>query len=312
MFGRLLDVTLSKLDGTSFVIVDHTNGVNNLNVEGTILRYPYTDVDTCTLTIYNLPSWIRGEIAVGEYTILTVKFGYEDENNISTIFQGNIQRLIYQRSSPETSKTIFYAWDSGEFRNFGFFSRSYADGVNYYQIARDICTTGNVPISSELSEKLKTYTVQGSKTFFGSQEQALQSLADDAGMLYTTSNGVAKILEKSSTNQRQEVIVFSRRLESGKVVGDSGLIGIPTLTSDGLMFDCLINPKLEIYSIALFDNSIISNEQTGAVPQNTSLGAQLDSNGLYRVVKITTKFRNDGGTCSSSVKALALDWDSYI
>lgn len=311
MFGRLLDVTLSKADGTSYVIVDHKEGFKNLIVNGVIKRYPYTDVDTCTLNIYNLPSAIRGEIAVGNYTILTVKFGYEDENNISTIFQGNIQRLIHQYPSPETSQTILYAWDSGDFKNYGFFGRSYDDGVNYYQIARDVCNYGNVPISAELGEKLKKYTVSGSKTLFGSQDDILQSLANDADMLYVVKENRASIIEKGINSGRQEVVAMTRTLESGKVISDSGLIGFPTLTTDGLKFDCLINPKIDIYSIVQFDNSIISNEQTGIIPER-NIGAFLDSNGLYRVVTLNTTFCNDGGNCQSNVKALALDWDSYL
>lgn len=311
MFGRVLDIALSKEDGTSLLIVDHTQGYNNLIVGGTIKRYPYTEVDSCTLNIYNLPSYIRGEIAVGGYTILTVKFGYEDENNISTIFQGTIQRLVNQYPSPETSMTIIYAWDCGDFKNYGFFSRSYDDGVNYYQIAKDICAQGNVPISAELSDKLKNYKVVNGRVFFTSQDDALQGIAQETGMLYTASNNRVSIIDKGINSARQDVTVMTRTLESGKVVSDSGLIGIPTLTSDGLHYDALINPKIEVYSIVSFDNSIISNEQTGVIPQR-DIGAYLDSNGLYRVVTINTTFCNDGGDCKSRIKALALDWDSYL
>lgn len=311
MFGRVLDLILSKEDGTSLMVVDHQQGFNNLIVNGQIKRYPYTQVDSCTLTIYNLPSYIRGEIAVGGYTIVTVKFGYEDENNISNIFQGTIQRLISQSPSPETNQTIIYAWDCGDFKNFGFFSKSYDDGVNYYQIAQDVCSQGNVPISAELSQKLKNYTVTGSRTFFASQDDVLQGLANDAGMLYTASGNRISIIDKGLNNERQDVTLLTRTLDSGKVVSDSGLIGIPTLTSDGLHFDCLINPKFEVYSIVSIDNSVISIEQSGVIPQR-DIGAYLDSNGLYRIVTIDTTFCNDGGECKSSIKALALDWDSYL
>lgn len=312
MFGRQVDIVLTAASGQSLILVDHRNGVNNLVVEGTIKRYPYTEVDSCTLKIYNLPSYIRGEIAVGSYTNIVVRFGYEDENNISTIFEGSIQRLVHQYPSPETSLTILYAWDCGDFKNYGFFSRSYDDGVNYYQIAKDVCSQGNVAISGQLADKLKNYKVVNGRTFFGSQDSILQEIADETDTLYTASNNSISIVEKGVDKSRQEVVVMTRVLDSGKVASNSGLIGFPSLSSDGLYFDCLINPRLSIYSIVLFDNSVISNEQTGVIP-NRDIGAYLDSNGLYRVVSITTDFCSaSSGSCQSRVKALALDYDEYL
>ena len=123
-------------------------------------------------------------------------------------------------------------------------------------------------------------------------------------MPYKTENNVAKIF--GDDIEKEEVIVFTKTLENGKVVSESGLIGIPSLSNDGLYFDCLINSKLSIYSIVKIDNSIININQEGAIP-NVETGGQLNSDGLYRVVKITTNFSNDGQNNQTSVKAISLN-----
>lgn len=308
MFGRLFKLTLtSPLSGVeSLVLVDtQKNKTNSYIIEGTIERFPYTEVDCLTLTIYNLEPSIRGEIAVGTYTGAVLEFGYEDEGGmLSTLFSGNIIRPLYTRVDPVTDATILYVWDSGDFKNYGLVSLCYDAGVNYYQIAQDIATKGTYNISYELSEKLKTIKTTSAKSIYGSQDETLQQIANECGLPYKTENNIAKIFGDDVENE--EVIVFTRTLENGKVVSESGLIGIPSLSNDGLYFECLINPKLSIYSVVKIDNSIINIEQTGALP-SVETGGQLNSDGLYRVVKITTKFSNDGQNNQTSVKAISLN-----
>ena len=90
----------------------------------------------------------------------------------------------------------------------------------------------------------------------------------------------------------EDVVYFTTKTD-GKVTSMSGLIGIPRLTNDGLHFNCLINPKLSIYGVCYIDNSIISISQTEAIPSSVQIGATLATNGMYRIVKMTTIFSNN-------------------
>ena len=51
MFGRLFDITVVSPIGESTLLVDHTKGVDNFIVKGTISRFPYTEVDTLEINI---------------------------------------------------------------------------------------------------------------------------------------------------------------------------------------------------------------------------------------------------------------------
>ena len=306
MFGRLLKISISDTVGNSLVLVDSVNRkYRDYLCKGTIERFPGSQKDCLTLTIYNLDPVIRGEISVGTYSIIRVDFGYEDEGGLmTTIFEGQIMRPQHRRKDEVTDATIIYAYDSGQFKTYGFFSKTYMDGTNYYDIAQDILKKGNVQISYALSEKLKQYTVKGSETFYGSQDELLEGIADKCGLTYKTENNVARIFGNSDT--LEEVIVFSKTLNNGRVISESGLIGIPTLSTDGLYLKCLVNPKLKVYSHFKISNSIISNDWNVAIP-NVSAGGQLSSSGHYKVIKLTTYFSNDGEQNYTDIKAVSVD-----
>lgn len=308
MFGRLFKVTLqsSQNNVEPLVLVDTLkNKENDYIIKGTIERFPYDEVDCLTLTIYNLEPSIRGEIAVQTYDVVELSFGYEDEGGIlTTLFSGNIIRPVYTRFNAVTDATILYVWDSGNFKNYGLVSLCYDAGVNYYQIAQDIATKGTYKLSYSLTEKLKTIKTKEAKSIYGTQDEALQKISEECGLPYKTENNIIKIFGDDVENE--EIIVFTSTLEDGSIVSNSGLIGIPSLSNDGLYFSCLINPKLSIYSIVKIDNSIINIEQQGAIP-NVETGGQLNSDGLYRVVKLTTTFGNDGSNSQTNIKAISLN-----
>lgn len=306
MFGRLLKVSISDHAGNSKVLVDSINRkYRDYICKGTIERFPGSQMDCLTLSIYNLDPVLRGEIGVRTYDIIRVEFGYEDEGGLlTTIFEGQIQRPQHKRSDVVTDETIIYAYDSGQFKTYGFFAKTYMDGANYYDIAQDIAKRGNVEVSTALDETLKQYTVKGSKTFYGNQDTLLQEIADECGLTYKTENNVARIFGNRDT--LEEVVVFSKEDTKGNVVSESGLIGIPTLASDGLYLKCLVNPKLKVYSQFKISNSIISNEQNGVILK-ASAGGQLSTNGLYKIIKLTTYFSNNGDQNYTDIKAVATD-----
>ena len=307
MFGRLLRITIYNENNEGIIVVDtKERKYNDYICDGTINRYPGSEKDLLTLNIYNLNSVIRGEIGVGTYTRVKVEFGYEDEDGIlSTLFDGQIIRPQFTRVDGATDKATIYAYDSGNFKMYGFFSKTYLDGTNYYDIAQDIARNGNVPISYALSEKLKNYVVNGSESFYGSQDELLSNIASKCGLSYKTENDVARIF--GNDDSLEDVVVFSNILDNGKVVSQSGLIGIPTLREDGLYLQCLINPKLRIYSHIQVLGSIISISQNGAVP-NAQAGGQLnDATGIYKVTKLTINFNNTGNESYMDITAVSTD-----
>jgi hypothetical protein len=62
----------------------------------------------------------------------------------------------------------------------------------------------------------------------------------------------------------------------------TGLVGMPHQTDEGINLKCLINPNLDLDSWVKLDNqSIIQNQLGFGVPQTL-----LDMDGLYRIIAI--------------------------
>lgn len=308
MFGRLFKITLINTNtGDARVIVDtKERRYNDYICEGTISRFPGSEKDSLELSVYNLDSITRGEIAVGFFDTITVDFGYKDEDDgaLSNLFTGTIFRPQHTRDDAVTDKTIIYAYDSGNFKFYGFFSKTYLDGANFYDIAKDVAEQGTVTISTDLATTLKNYIVKGSLTLHDSQDTILENIADTCGCTYKVENGVAKIF--SPTSDEEEAVLFSKTQENGKIVSTSGMIGIPSLESDGVQIKCLINPKLSIYKKIKIDNSIISSNQNGSQP-TVSAGGQLNSDGVYKIIKMVTTFGNADSQSYTTLKAISVN-----
>lgn len=309
MFGRQYDVILIKDNGEAMVLVNHKTHPNTYMFSGDFQRFSGTECDKLTISIYNLPAALRGDIALGKYTTVIVQFGYKDEGSVLTdLFIGNIQRMIYKRVDAVTTEVKLWVYDTGNFKSSQFFSNSYSRGINYYAIAEEIGLaakqSGNID-DLRLSEKLKDYAIYNSKSFYGSSDNALQEVAEDTGMVYKKTSNSLLILTPEEIINQSECIVFSQYNEnSGKIESRSGMIGIPQLTDTGLEFDCLINTRIDIYKLIQINNSIVSIAQEGAI-QSSEYGATLDPDGLYVITAIEGSISNDGSNNSMHITSVA-------
>lgn len=316
MFGKLCDVILSKSSGESLVLVNHKSYPNTFRCSGSIQRYQDEETDTLVLNIYNLPASVRGQIALENYSLVTVLWGYSDdgEDVLSELFMGNIIRMVFEKEDAVSNTVKLWVYDTGNFTSSSFFSGSYINGVNYYQIAQEILTKSNYSADSiQLSEKLKEIAVIGNKSFYGSSNSAMASIAKETGMVYKSSYQQSILLLPSEIVSQDTAIQFSYYdPNTQRVESKSGLVGIPSLSNDGLYLECLVNPKLTVNKLIQIDNSVISVEQEGAVPQ-TEYGASLDPDGVYVIVKISCNFNNGGDSNTMQIKAYSRSvyLDSY-
>ena len=305
MFGRVLDVYISN-EESEIHLVNSEHGSNALICEGDIQCMPNKEKTSLVLKIYNLSLDVRKTIKSGNYKYINVKFGYKDLDGgvASSIFNGTLKRMITQRPSPETSVTIMYAYELGDAYDYGFFSGTFDAGTTLYDACNTVATMGEQKIPIYITESFKDYCFTKSVSFYNSQITILQQLASYVNnTLFMQSMGKVYITT-AKENDKTEVIVMSGVNERGELISSSGIIGLPSLNDDGLNFDCLINPRLHIYSTVLIANSFISDAQEGFEAQSIA-GAVYDENGLYVVTKISTHFANNAQECKMKVTALA-------
>ena len=305
MFGRLLDVYIYN-ENDSIHLVDSSLKNKSLVCEVDIKCMPNKERTSAVIKIYNLSQDIRKTIKVGNYKRIVVKFGYEDLDNgtISAIFDGTLQRTITQRPSPETSCTIYYAYELGDAYTYGFFSGYFSAGTSLYDACMTIANTGEQKIPIEITPLFKSIFLKNGKSFYGSQIELLQQIASSVkNILFMQSMGKVYIVT-AKENDSSEVIVMSGVNADKDLVSTSGLIGLPTLEDDGLSFECLVNPKIRMYSTVLIANQFISDAQEGFEAHSIA-GAAYDENGLYVVTRIDTHVTNDAQQSKMKIRALA-------
>lgn len=311
MFGRLVDVYISNKTDTIH-LVNSALGNKSLVCNAQIKCVPNLQRTTCTLKVYNISKEMKGQLKVGEYKYLIIKFGYKDVNGgmTSTVFEGTVQRMIVQRNDPNTTCCIMYAYELGDAYNYGYFSGEFAKGTSLYDMCMAVAHQGQVDIPLVCTDLFKNMTITKSQSYYDTQMTVLQKIVDDANKnLKRNKIEISKSLGKiyintSLENENTEVIVMSGADENGRIVSTSGLIKMPTLEDDGLSFECLINPNLKIYSRVLIANSLISDAQEG-VERKSEAGAYFDENGIYVVNKIDIKITNTAEESKMRVRALA-------
>lgn len=308
MFGRLVDVEISNAEGETLLLINHNLGNKSLVCDGVIKNMPSTSRSSLELNIYNLSSSIRSTIKADGYKYITVKFGYRDLNNgeLDIIFKGTLARTIHQRQDANTSVTKFYAYDLGEVYDYGYFSGTFEKGTTIYDAIMTIAKKGEERVPVYCSDALKNYTFNENKSMYGNQLKLIGDLAKSCNMMTYITMGRVMITTQQE-NENTEVIVLTAVNEKDKLVSASGLIGIPTMEDDGVSFECLVNPRMTVFSIVLIANSLISDSREGFEPSN-EVGAEFDTNGLYRVITIETTFTNGAGENKMKCRALSRDY----
>lgn len=310
MFIRLVDVVLIKPSGESLVIVDSKEYPNTFMCSGNFNRYSGTESDKLTISIYNLPANIRGDISLGYYSTIYVKYGYKDEQEMpSELFVGNIVRRFNKRVDEVTTETRIVALDTGAFAATSFFSASYADDANLYAIAEDILRQakeeGTID-SYDVSSKLKEYNTYATKCYYGASQDALIDVSTEGNLVYKRTNNSISILTPDEIINQDTAVVFSVYDETtGRVESRSGLIGIPELTDSGVQIECLVNPSISVYSLIKINNSILTVNKSENTYSDSDFGATFDPDGLYVVTSISGNFSNDSQNNSMSLTCLS-------
>lgn len=319
MFGRIFRITTGNPGEPGLELIKPELGIRNLIFEARIIKYPGVDINKMILSIYNLPKEHRRRIIVDRYNNLQVDFGYEDNGGaLSTIFKGNVVRLQYEREDPETSVTKIYSYENGDFVQYGFYSGTLEQGTNIVDAIDAICNyvdeddeSGGQIIPYNIDSNIADITLPNDITMYSAKTEALQRVADACGVEYQLKNGGVYLTEKESDDAKINAVTFTKVIDNNKIVSTSGLVGIPTLTSEGLQFSCLINPLIDIYSYVKMDNSIISISQTSEsdFQPEAEFGAQLDSNGIYKITGLEIQATNGRG--QNIMKATALARNAY-
>lgn len=245
-------------------------------------------------SIKNLNRETRYLLTTSDYTEITLYLGYLG-TGVSKAFHGELITSFNKIDSRHTRTTNLTAISNQAFRNFSYLTATFRKGTSYYELADYISKHGSVPKNMELPEELKNYVLDKSYTIDGGVNETIQRLTRELGLTFDL--------------DEMKVKKLSRVLEVGEELpvlnADSGIVDFPTIENNGVQFTSLYNPDIQISKHVKIKNEILSEEYKGNPFPNRKLGAWLDPNGIYFIIKLNINGNNKDGNFYCKGTALA-------
>ena len=224
------------------------------------------------VTIRNLSPATETEILKNGASV-TLECGYVD-GPYGQVFKGPIRQAI--RGKESDSVTYFLRLiciDGDDALNLGICNFTIGNGQTLRQVAEMVARSSSTPFEIQVGQDFQSNDrLARSKTVYGKPGDTLRSIALDNDSFFFFDDGVANIMPLNSQPPARAINLNAQ----------SGMIGMPSQTDQGVKIKALINPGIKLGGWVQLDNkSVITNQLQLGVPQTL-----LDLDGLYRIVGI--------------------------
>jgi hypothetical protein len=232
---------------------------------------------------------------------LVIQAGYE--GNFGLIFRGNVKQVRLGRVDAKDSYVDITAADGDEAYNFSPMALSLAKGStpadDLQACVRDMAggiTQGYTP---DLSTNGRTR----GRVFYGLARDELRDFADRNNVLWSIQDGQLTLIPKNSYIPG-EVPVISPQ---------TGLIGVPEQTQNGIIMRVLINPSLRIGQRVQLQSNAINQYRYGLDKSSQAGNALLartiktSTDGTYYVMRADHNGDTRGNDWITTLTCLAVD-----
>lgn len=273
-----------SVDGTNTEALDLSDFRCTFHILQAMVGKPCTAV----IKVYNVAQSTVDRIAVPTNAVVgskrlkvLIEAGYQEDHSL--IFQGDLWWKSTGRESETDTYMTLVAATGDRAHQYAVVNASVPKGASQEQIFDAVMQ----PMKEKgVQPSGKPDTMSGTlargKVLYKMAADAVQSFADTNGLEWGYGAGGLVMIRKDKTYKKsEEVIVLNAQ---------TGLIGRPTVTADGVEATCLLQPRIDLGSLVQIDNATIqSGSYDTAVQadllQNAAVqGAFTSSDGLYRVL----------------------------
>jgi len=241
-----------------------------------IKQYDLQTPTNIAIRVYNLSEDTANRIQK-EFTRLILQVGYEG-GDYGVIFDGTIVQVRRGRENATDTYVDITGAEGDEALNFAVISTAVQAGASFQdRIA---------VLQKALEAKgIKTGYVAGmpenrlprGRVYFGMARDHLRGIAFSTGTAFSVHRGELQIVPVDGYLPGEAVVLNA----------NTGMIGMPEQTQDGIKVRCLLNPKIKVAGRVQIDNAAIQqaplNIGISGAAQNGFIPAITDD-GIYRVV----------------------------
>lgn len=252
--------------------------------------------NAATIRVYNLSRETQ-RIAYEEFTHLDLMVGYSGE--LSRLFYGQIRQFNGGRRASSIDTFIDFICQSGDFAlNYTPVASTLAAGWSYKDL---LGISVNALVNNGL---LKGYVADvdeapfpRGKVVYGSAKDFMTHVANNVSADWSVENGEIVFIPFQGTRPDEAVVLTS----------DTGLLGLPQQTINGVEIECLINPKIQDGSLIQLDNAAIQAADIDVGYQADLAIPSLSQDGLYKVYLIDHTGDTRGNEWYSRITCIAAD-----
>ncbi len=242
----------------------------------------------CEIVIYNLAASTVAQVKAGQTVILEA--GYEG-GNFGMIFTGQIVQPFVDRENGVDTKLHLICQDGDQFLNSSFTAKTLEKGSTPMDVV-NACATIAKDLIGQKVQSGGSY-IRG-KVMFGMSADYLKGIAQRTDTQFFVNDGKINIVGAEDYREGMAVALNA----------DTGLIGDPSQTDDGVSAQCLINPSMKLNTLVHIDSSAITAK---AMQNAESTLSSFPANGVYRIIKLTYEGDTHGDPWYCTFDAITQD-----
>lgn len=284
---------------------------NNNGIDLSELRCKFSVKKTDNMTpniaeirVYNVSSDVAIQVQ-RQFKRVILQGGYE--SNFGVIFQGNIRQVIIGRESATDTFVDIIAGDGLMAYNYAIVNTTIAAGATQEdQVKASLQSMTSRGITQGHVGDIGTSSLPRGKVMFGQTKNYLRNISQSTDTSWSIQNEQLQFVSNTSYLPGERILINSQ----------TGMIGSPQQTVNGINVKVLMNPKIKVSTRVQLTNDqdfnnpvtveqIKINFNTPGTPQNTP--SPLSQDGVYYVFIIEHSGDTRGVEWYTSLVCLTID-----
>jgi hypothetical protein len=277
LFGRKWKITILLADGTTGLVVSDSDfGENALKCTFEIQKHTWEAYWFGLITIYNFTGPTLNMVITQGMKVI-VEAGYKD-GLYGKIYEGSVFQPMFDREDVVNYKTTLSCMDGLGLFDGNLINVTLQSGYDYSELIATMAKNARTPIPIGQTMEFQAKKMPRGKTVFGDPKKYLRQVSADNNAQFYIGDGKMNILnvnDESDLNANDAIILTP----------ETGLIGTPQQTQDGIVFRCFLDSRIGIQkplTMVKIDNAVIRQVKQSVGQYITPL----DQDGYYKVIGI--------------------------
>lgn len=239
------------------------------------------------ITVYNPSQATISAVKAGDTVVLEA--GYEN-GNYGMIFTGEIVQPYSVKEGGTDVALNLIVQDGDVFLNSTFTVKTIGKSATQADIV-NACMDNGIS-SGVMSKSLSKSQLARGRVLFGKSANYIRKIARGNQSQMYVEDGIIHIVAASDYDSKTAV----------ELNPETGLIGMPSQTDDGVSGQCLINPSIKLNTLIYINQRLVTAKQ---VAEGETDYAKVNADGVYRIVKLVYEGDTHGDTWYCTFEAIA-------